>query len=214
VPCRRFGRLRHNDPIAMQVIRNSSFKPTAWKNGGGVTHEAIRVPSNTSAFRWRVSVAQIDASGPFSEFAGYHRKMVMLQGAGVRLTFGDASQAELRGVGDIAEFDGALATQCELLGGPCVDLNLMVSQSITGLRAWVERLREPRELQAPPQGTLVAFAVGGTISVNIENGESTSLGTWDLALLTSQDRGTIGPALLNEPAAPLVFFATIDDNSQ
>jgi len=184
----------------MQVIRKSSFKPTAWKNGGGVTHEAIRVPPNTSAFR--------------SEFAGYHRKMVLLQGPGVRLTFGGAPRTDLREVGDIAEFDGALATQCELLGGPCVDLNLMVSQSITGLRAWVERLREPRELQAPPQGTLVAFAVSGTMSLNIENCESTSLGAWDMALLKSQDRGTIGPALLNEPAAPLVFFATIDDNSR
>jgi hypothetical protein len=36
--------------------------------------------------RWRVSIAQLDALGPFSDFAGYARKLVLLRGRGVRLT--------------------------------------------------------------------------------------------------------------------------------
>jgi environmental stress-induced protein Ves len=208
----------------MQVIRKSSFTPTPWKNGGGITHEALRVPANGNAFRWRVSVAEIDAPGPFSEFAEYNRKMVLLQGSGVRLTFDGGQQTYLRNVGDLAEFDGAIATECALLNGPCVDLNLMVSKSMKGVRAWVERLREPRILQ-PPQATLLAFAISGTVSVNMANRAPTSLNDWDLAVVSPDDRGAVGPAMLDESAAPgepaaagdsaapLVFFAALDDNS-
>jgi environmental stress-induced protein Ves len=193
----------------MQVLRKSSFTPTPWKNGGGITHEAIRVPEHGTAFRWRVSVAQIDASGPFSEFAEYNRKMVLLQGSGIRLTFGGGLQTHLREVGDLAEFDGALATECELLSGPCVDLNLMVSKSIPGVRAWVERLRAPRSLH-PAHGTMLAFAISGSVSVRLGNREFTSLQAWDLAVVSPQDRCEVRPVTMDQP---LVFFATVDDNS-
>src|SRR5271170_5764644 len=114
----------------MRIIRQSDFTATPWKNGGGITHEAIRVPASGDPFRWRVSVAHIEASGPFSDFTGYNRKMVLLRGAGVALAFASGERRVLRNMGDLAEFDGALSTHCELLGGPCVDLNLMVSKSL------------------------------------------------------------------------------------
>ena len=114
----------------MQIIRKSSFTPIPWKNGGGITHEAIRIPATGPSFRWRVSIAQIDVPGPFSDFAGYNRKMVLLRGAGVRLRFGGTRQTELRDIGDMTEFDGGVATECELLGGPCTDFNLIVSKSV------------------------------------------------------------------------------------
>ena len=102
----------------MQIVRKSSFTATRWKNGGGITHEVIRVPAGDGMFRWRLSVAQIDASGPFSNFAGYDRKMVLLRGAGVRLTFDAAPPVSLLEVGDMAQFDGALKTDCQLVAGP------------------------------------------------------------------------------------------------
>ena len=43
----------------IKIIRRSSFTALPWKNGGGITHEAIRVPPTGDAFLWRVSVAQI-----------------------------------------------------------------------------------------------------------------------------------------------------------
>jgi environmental stress-induced protein Ves len=89
----------------MRVIRKTSFTAVPWKNGGGITHEVLRVPPTGDAFRWRVSVAEIDASGPFSDFADYNRKMVLLRGAGVRLTFDGREQTVLCKVGDMAQFD-------------------------------------------------------------------------------------------------------------
>jgi environmental stress-induced protein Ves len=196
----------------MQVIRKSSFTPTPWKNGGGITHEAIRVPAAGTPFGWRVSVAQIDASGPFSKFDEYHRKMVLLRGAGVRLNFGNGRESSLREVGDLVEFDGALSTQCELLGGPCTDLNLIVAKSIGGVRAWVEPLRQPRALRAPHRGALLAFAVSGTVSLHLDTRDSTTLDEWDLAVMSPDEHGWFGPASLDASAAALVFFATLDDN--
>jgi uncharacterized protein len=197
----------------MQIIRKSSFTATPWKNGGGITHEAIRVPTNGKAFRWRVSVAQIEASGPFSEFADYNRKMVLLRGSGVRLTFDGGQQTYLREVGDLAEFDGAFATDCDLLGGACADLNLMVSKSLQGVRAWVERLREPRTLSAPHHGTTLIFGISGALSVDSEGRSPTPLDPWDLAVMSPGEGGTVSPAALDRSTVPLVFFATLEDNS-
>src|ERR1700689_4784895 len=104
----------------LKILRKSSFTASPWKNGGGITHEAIREPPGGGPFRWRVSVAYIDVSGPFSDFAGYNRKMVLLKGAGVELRFPGGEKSTLRQVGELAEFDGALSAHCELLRGPCV----------------------------------------------------------------------------------------------
>lgn len=194
----------------MKIIRNSSFKSVPWKNGGGVTHEAIRVPEGSGAFRWRVSVAQIDTSGPFSDFADHRRRMVLLQGAGVRLTFDRGGQSELREVGDMVEFDGAWTTRCELLAGPCTDLNLMTCKSIEGSRAWTEYLREPRPLPTRRE-TVLIFVVSGVASLD-DRGAAASLQAWDLAVASPGDDVRVGPAALDQSAAPLVFIATLDDN--
>src|SRR5260370_3384692 len=132
----------------MQIIRRSSLVPVPWKNGGGITHEMIRAPGTGDPFLWRVSIARIDASGPFSNFTGYSRKMVLLRGAGLRLRFAAGPDRQLHDIGEMTEFDGAVATECELVDGPCTDLNLMVSASVTGVRAWVERFFQPHPL--PP----------------------------------------------------------------
>ncbi len=94
----------------LHIVRNSSFTATPWKNGGGITHEALRVPPSGEPFRWRVSVANIDVSGPFSDFAGYNRKMVLLRGGGIDLRYGDGHPTSLREVGEWVEIDGTAAT--------------------------------------------------------------------------------------------------------
>jgi uncharacterized protein len=197
----------------MQIIRKSSLAPVPWKNGGGITHEMIRVPATGAPFLWRVSIAQIDASGPFSNFTGYGRKMALLRGAGLRLRLAGGPDRVLQDVGDMTEFDGAVATECELLDGPCTDLNLMVSASMTGVRAWVERLLEPRPLRPSFQGTVLAFAISGIVTIELEHREAARLQAWDLAAMSRDERGSIGPAGLDAAAAPLVFFAALDDNS-
>src|SRR6202167_3090539 len=139
----------------MHIVRHSSFVAVPWRNGGGITHEAMRVPPGGDSFQWRVSVAEIDASVPVSDFAAYRRFMVLLKGAGVVLTFSsgpgavgrsgrDANAREVRTVGEIVEIDGGIAEHCDRVEAPCVALNLMVSKTLPDVRARVEELREPR----------------------------------------------------------------------
>ena len=191
----------------IKIIRRSSFTATPWKNGGGITHEAIRVPPTGDAFFWRVSVAQIDSSGPFSDFAGYYRKMVLLRGRGIALQFGGGEQCALRSVGDFVEFDGAMATHCELLDGPCVDLNLMVSNSLR-TAARIERLSEPKRLAAIHGETTLIFGILDPLCLGSTGGYA-RLEPWDLAILTDCSAHLSQMAEVENSAPSPVFIATI-----
>lgn len=195
----------------LQIIRRSSFKSTPWKNGGGVTHEAIRVPESGDAFRWRVSVAHIDASGPFSEFAGYNRKMVLLRGAGIDLRFADGTHKSLRQAGELVEFDGAVAAHCELVSGPCVDLNLMVSKT-DRVAVRVERFVESLAVSAPRGETTLVFAIDRGFTLEVIDGKTEKTETlepWDLAIL-EHCNGRIGRLeSAHSSASTSVFLATL-----
>jgi environmental stress-induced protein Ves len=191
----------------MHIVRQSQFKAAPWKNGGGVTHEAVRVPE-CGAFRWRVSIAHIDAAGPFSDFAGYARTMVLLRGAGVALRLSDGTQRIMRAPGDLAQFDGALGVECELMNGPCVDLNLMTA-NVMGLReVRVERLRGSLSYAARKDESLVVFPIDAPLQIHPSDGNAAILEPWDLAVLggSAKDAGRIG---CREDAACAVFLATL-----
>lgn len=109
--------------MSWQVVHLSEIVPSPWKNGGGTTRELVAWPQ-ADDWLWRISVAEVTQSGPFSRFEGIERWFAVLEGDGVALsTHGErhpltADSAPFR-------FDGDLATDCELLGGPTRDFNLM-----------------------------------------------------------------------------------------
>jgi environmental stress-induced protein Ves len=202
------------DPAAVQIIRKSSLAPTPWKNGGGITHEAIRVPASGESFLWRVSIAHIERSGPFSDFAGYRRTMVLLQGDGMALHFANGERKVLREIGAFAEFDGALAANCDLLGGPCMDLNLMVAESLSKVPARVQRLNAPLRLTASTRESVLLACVQGTLVLDGhgdgDSAEGAALEPGDLAVLapaTGSSQCLLKPA--DSSAAPLAFIASI-----
>jgi len=193
----------------VQIIRKSSFTATPWKNGGGVTHEAIRVPAAGDPFRWRVSVAHIDSSGPFSDFAGYNRKMVLLRGFGVALKFAGGKDRELRQIGELVEFDGGVSTYCELLGGPCVDLNLMVLKSVRA-QVRIEPVGEAVVVPGSRVESTLIFSIRHPLMFESDAGETFRLEPWDLAVSCGGGRlSSVEPDHLSAPGA--VFFATIAD---
>jgi environmental stress-induced protein Ves len=194
--------------FSMRIIRQTAFTATPWKNGGGITHEAIRVPASGDPFRWRVSVAHIDRSGPFSDFAAYQRTMVLLRGEGVILSFANGDERVLQQVGDTAQFDGGLAAQCVLTKGPCVDLNLMVAKSLHGARAWVARVKEPLPLPAIPGCSTLVFSMDAAVALH-GDGDSAALEPWDLAVI-SHAAGQAGSLTPRAPfTAASVFLATV-----
>lgn len=165
----------------MHIIRRAEFVTTPWKNGAGITHEALRVPAQGGPFLWRVSVAEVGSSGPFSDFTGYHRAMVLLRGDGLRLHLADGTAPVLREVGDLVQFDGGMGTQCELLAGACTDLNLILSQSVVANDVRVERLLAPMTVKPLAQDLLLVFAVTGRMTLDDSSGGKVVLEEWDLA---------------------------------
>jgi environmental stress-induced protein Ves len=194
-------------PTALKIIRRASFTAVPWKNGGGITHEAMRVPADGDPFLWRVSVAHIDSSGPFSDFAGYSRSMVLLRGAGLTLKFGNGEQRDLRRTGDSVEFDGAMPAHCDLLQGPCVDLNFMVSKSLRADARVVRVDQSPTALAAPKSALI--FSVEAPLLLHGDAGQPVRLEPWDLAVFS---QGTVALSRIETEPISLpsaVFFATI-----
>jgi len=226
----------------MQIVRQSQFRASPWKNGGGITHEAMRVPER-GAFRWRVSIANIDASGPFSDFAGYARTMVLLRGGGIALKLSDGTQRIMRAAGDLAQFDGALGVECALLNGPCVDLNLMTSNAMGLREVRVERLRGSLSFALRKDEALIVFPLDAPLQIQprgdheasgghepsggheassghepsggheASSGHEAILEPWDLAVLGGSAE-TAGRIVAHEGAVCAVFLAALIEPGQ
>ncbi len=68
----------------MRVICHQDFKASPWKNGGGTTYEIARSDAAEN-FGWRLSVADVKTSGPFSLFPIHRRILVVIEGNGMKL---------------------------------------------------------------------------------------------------------------------------------
>ena len=127
------------------ILRVADAVPSPWKNGGGTTRELLAWPA---AADWivRVSVADINASGPFSVFAGVDRWFAVLSGGDVSLTTAGtaprrlgASQVELHG------FAGDAPTDCMALGAGTQDFNIMLRRARGRLNQYSLRQRTSLE---------------------------------------------------------------------
>lgn len=141
-----------------------------WKNGGGSTRELLAAPSGDD-WRWRVSVAEIEADGPFSAYPGVERWIALVEGEGIELDFGGRTQRRLQGHTPL-RFDGARAPSCKLLSGPTTDLNLM----LRGVEGRMERARPqapwaPSTVQAGlyARGPCQLFSDGGRWLVSADH---------------------------------------------
>ena len=61
----------------------SQYLRQPWKNGGGTTTE-LAIQSRGEDWSWRLSLADVDTSGPFSDFVGYRRTILLVSGRGMR----------------------------------------------------------------------------------------------------------------------------------
>jgi len=99
-----------------------------WKNGGGSTAEIARHPEGTGPFIWRVSIAEVASSGPFSRFEGYDRHILMLKGRGMKLDAGAHGTLPLDAPFKPQSFPGEWEIEGILTDGPVQDFNLMIAR--------------------------------------------------------------------------------------
>lgn len=103
------------------------YRRMPWKNGGGSTLELLQDAAAGGGFNWRLSIADVSAPGPFSTFEGIDRQIMLVEGNGMVLSFGNAAPPAV-----IAKplrphsFRGEWATDCRLVEGAIRDFNVMV----------------------------------------------------------------------------------------
>ncbi|QDW50879.1 HutD family protein [Burkholderia sp. KBS0801] len=162
--------------LAAAMIRAADLVASPWKNGGGVTREiAAFSPRGTSsgaapgaaldAFAWRVSVADVDAAGPFSRFDGVDRTLVLLSGAGMTLTEAGGARHVLDAPLARADFAGETAIDATLHDGPTRDFNLMTRRSAA--RGTVDVWREGTH-RVERADTVLLFCATGAVGVDID----------------------------------------------
>jgi hypothetical protein len=114
----------------------------------------------------------------------------------------------LRQVGEMVEFDGGAPTYCRLLGGPCVDLNLMILKS-TPVRVRVESVGEAVVVPGSRVESTLIFSISHPLMFQGDAGDVLRLEPWDLAVVTDSG-GRLCKIESDHPTAPCaVFFATI-----
>lgn len=106
-----------------EVRLDDAFR-TPWKNGGGTTRDLLASPHRDD-WNVRISIADVEANGPFSEYAGVTRWFSVLSGEGVKLHL-ESNEHALTPDSSPLRFDGGAKVDCELLGGATQDFNLML----------------------------------------------------------------------------------------
>ena len=151
--------------MAQQHFDLGQVPATPWKNGGGATRELACWPpgADMEHFEWRVSVATIARSGPFSRFAGVDRVITLLAGDGVHLRqpeggIGHRLEHELQPFA----FAGDHGMDCDLLGGTSQDFNLMTRRG--RWRGAVTVLRSTMVLPPRPAGLLLVLQGHWTVA--------------------------------------------------
>lgn len=179
------------------IFTLASYPCVAWKNGGGVTRD-ILVDGAPEPLR-RLSLAAIERDGPFSEYAGYDRVLVLAQGAGISLRIDGRPSVTLSRPGDATAFPGESGVDCRLAGGPVQAFNVMTRRAAAHADVAVHRIRAggSRRLE---RGTW-CFAVAGGLHT-----PAGSLHAHDT--LHDDGRATTLRALRDSVVVEVVFQAT------
>ncbi len=150
----------------MRVLHAIDRRAIPWKNGGGVTRQVAGFPigSDLESFDWRVSIAEVRASGPFSRFPHIDRRIAVLKGR-ASLQIENRAPVELDIDTPPLSFPGDVPSTVELIGGPVIDLNVMTRRNRFESRLRRRTLDGSRQFSANAGVTLVFALADLTLAV-------------------------------------------------
>ncbi len=206
----------------MAVLRRiapDDHRRMPWRNGGGTTSEIAVEPGPGGGFRHRLSIAEVTASGPFSDFAGCDRHILLLEGKGFTLRVaGDAPRVVDRPLVPHA-FDGGRPATCELHDGPVRDLNLIVDRSTARGSLGVVRVAAGERVALPAAETVLAYLVSGRAGAGElrlgpgdtlrAGGGAASGGEGDRTVVEAHEDAVLVVAAI-DPAAPTSEWSAAD----
>lgn len=156
----------------LRKITPAEHRVMPWKNGLGMTREiAVDPPGaalDVAGFRWRLSIADVGQSGPFSAFPGIDRTIMVIKGHGMVLTVAGQPPRRLDTCFVPYEFSGDAAVDGQLIDGPVQDFNLMVNRSLLTSAMEMLNLLEPCEI--PLLGpTCFAHVFEGAVEIGADD---------------------------------------------
>lgn len=167
----------------MRILRTENYRRMRWKNGGGETAEIAVSPEGAGLddFDWRVSMARVEANGPFSIFPGVDRTLSILDGEGILLSVEGRIPFGLTFRSDPLTFPADVATSAALIAGPITDLNVMVRRGRCRHKVSALDVDGSMEFSFDEAGALL-FCRSGSVAVLGDAGQG-RLGRFDAAIL-------------------------------
>tara|TARA_B100000676_G_scaffold309970_1_gene375107 strand:- start:1907 stop:2512 length:606 start_codon:yes stop_codon:yes gene_type:complete len=172
----------------LKILSPETFKTIPWKNGLGHTTElAINSGGNLDNFDWRLSIASVVNDGEFSNFSGYQRDLVLIEGEGIILDHGNGEIDNLTNLLDISHFDGGSDTYGSLVNGGIKDFNVMTNEN--SFTAEVNCYVKQHSANIPLVTNRLIFAYSLNNEMNIEYGSKiiASVPVGHLAQLQTND---------------------------
>jgi uncharacterized protein len=150
----------------IRLIKSSAYIRKPWKNGGGMLADIVMFPAGAGldVFDWRISLAHVGMSGPFSNFPGIDRGMIILSGDGMRLDIAGAASVVLGAASPPFAFPGDTPAAATLTAGPIDDLNAMTRRDRYSHTMTRHVLTGVQHFAPPPRGTLVVYVERGSLT--------------------------------------------------
>ena len=122
---------------AIQRFDAHEARRVRWRNDLGWTREIHVEPGDgDGAWRWRLSIADIEQPAAFSRFAGVERELMLLTGDGLTLHFEDGQVCDLRPPHARVRFSGDRVLQGAPAGQVVSVLNLMWRRDEVVVSTW------------------------------------------------------------------------------
>ena len=149
---------------APRTIRAAECVVMPWKNGQGTTTELVVEPPGASLddFAWRLSIAELRGSGPFSRFPGHDRVIVQLDGPPMTLTHGELPPVELE-LHVPHSFSGDDETTCAV-AGVAHDFNLIVRHGVARAMLTMHRLGRGEQLVCEAGDVAILYILEGGLT--------------------------------------------------
>lgn len=148
--------------IKITHLRADDYRAMPWKNGKGTTTELAVGQGAAEGFDWRLSLADVPETGPFSDFPGIDRTIMMVEGAGMTLDFACHGRAVVARPFQAVAFRGEWPTHCTLHDGPIRDLNVMVARDRMTAEVEILHLETSPAQRVPTASTLLCHSLAGT----------------------------------------------------
>ena len=191
-----------------RLIKADQRAVVPWKNGGGTTTELAQAPVKASGqdWSWRISIANVEQSGPFSMFAGIDRISCVVDGDGMDLRYEDGSVVALEPNQPVT-YDGGATVIGKLRSTPIRNFNVMVDRRFFRSAMRIVRGPDTETVQTTHHETVFIHMLQGQCSVTPAERPSETLSAHESLLI--EGYGEVRVQLMPKARAALVHLEAL-----